>query len=111
MLMNSKFPLLARALLHGLAVSAVCVLGAASPAFGQLKVEVTSGVTDPIPIAIVPFARPAADGGVDVSTIITNDLGGSGRFKLLPRAQMPATPTSAAELVAADWRTRGNDYV
>ena len=29
----------------------------AAPAFAQLQLTITSGVTDPIPIAVVPFER------------------------------------------------------
>ena len=52
-------------------------------------------MTDPVPIAIVPFAPRRADGGLDVAEIIQHDLEGSGRFRALPRGQMPATPTRA----------------
>ena len=73
-------------------VGAVLALGAMAPAWAQLRVEVTSGITDPIPIAIVPFARAIpADGGLDVAQVVQHDLEGSGRFKALQRTQMPAT--------------------
>jgi TolB protein len=89
----------------------VLTIGAGSAAQAQLRIEITSGVTDPIPIAIVPFARSVpADGGLDVADVVTRDLAGSGRFKPLPRAQMTATPTRAEEVVLADWRGSG-DYV
>jgi TolB protein len=71
-------------------------------------------VTDPIPIAIVPFAGgvPSATGaGGEVSQIVQNDLEGSGRFRAMPRAQMSVTPSSAKDVVLADWRANGNDYV
>jgi TolB protein len=89
----------------------VGVLGAALPAHAELQIEITSGVTDPIPIAIVPFTRVPADGGVDVSDVVTRDLGSSGRFKAMPRSQMTSTPTRVADVVAADWKAGGNDYV
>jgi TolB protein len=86
-------------------------LCASTTSRAELVLEITSGVVDPIPIAIVPFARVPADGGVDVSSVVTNDLAGSGRFKALPRAQMFSTPTRAADVVAADWKAGGSDYV
>jgi TolB protein len=101
-------------MLHRVARSAAAVLltlGAASAAQAQLRIEITSGVTDPIPIAIVPFARAVpADGGLDVADVVMRDLAGSGRFKTLPRAQMPSTPTRAEDVVLSDWRS-GGDYV
>jgi TolB protein len=91
---------------------AVLALCAVSVAQAQLKIEITSGVTDPIPIAIVPFARAVpADGGVDVAQIVQNDLTGSGRFKAMPRDRMLAKPNRAEELALGDWRSSGNDYV
>ncbi len=83
-----------------------------SAAHAQLKIEVTSGVTDPIPVAIVPFERAVpADGGLDVAQVIQHDLEGSGRFRALPRDKMPATPTRAETVELADWKALGDDYV
>lgn len=87
---------------------ALCV---ALPVRAELQIEITSGVTDPIPIAVVPFTRVPADGGVDVSEVVQRDLAGSGRFKTMGRSQMTSTPTRAVDVVAADWKAGGNDYV
>jgi len=85
---------------------------AASPARAELQVNVTQGVTDPIPIAIVPFARAVpADGGLDVAGVVQHDLESSGRFRPMPRKDMLSTPTRAADVQAADWKAAGNDYV
>jgi TolB protein len=90
----------------------LAALLAAGTAHAQLKIEVTSGVTDPVPIAIVPFARAVpADGGLDVAQVVQHDLEGSGRFKALPRDKMPATPTTADAVQLADWKALGDDYV
>src|SRR4051812_11823135 len=87
-------------------------LGAAFPASAQLRLTITSGVTDPIPIAIVPFARAVpADGGLDIAQIIQRDLESSGRFKGMARTDMVFTPTTAAEVDAAGWKQQRNDYV
>jgi TolB protein len=84
----------------------------ALPAHAQLQVEITRGVTDPIPIAVVPFARAVpADGGLDVGDVVQHDLAGSGRFRAMPRTQMKVTPTRAQDVVSADWKADGNDYV
>jgi len=76
----------------------------------QLKLEITSGVTHPVPIAIVPFAEAPTD-GTDVADVIQHDLVGSGRFTELARNRMPGTPTNAADVKFADWKTAGSDYV
>jgi TolB protein len=91
---------------------ALLAVGAMLPAGAQLRIEVTSGVTDPVPIAIVPFARAVpADGGLDVAQVVQHDLEGSGRFKALQRAQMPATPTQPTAVVLNDWKNVGEDYI
>jgi len=97
-------------------IRSVCLVAlawcAVLPAHAQLRIEITSGVTDPIPIAVVPFSRAVpADGGLDVADVVQRDLAGSGRFKPMPRTQMSSTPTRAQDVVAADWRAGGNDYV
>jgi TolB protein len=92
---------------------AVVVMAATLPVHAQLKIEITSGVTDPVPIAIVPFARSVpADGGLDVSQVVQHDLAGSGRFQTLSGQRLPtATPTRADDVVASDWKNAGADYV
>jgi TolB protein len=80
----------------------------AAPA--QLKIEITSGVTDPVAVAIVPFAGSGA-GGIDVAQLIQSDLEGTGRFRGMPRAAMTATPSRAQDVQTAAWKAAGNDYV
>lgn len=91
--------------------SAVLALSA-RPAQAQLHVEITSGVTDPIPIAIVPFAAAGTPpGGVDVADVVQHDLDGSGRFRSMARHDMLATPSRAQDVITADWRMARNDYI
>jgi TolB protein len=53
-------------------------------AFAMLNMELTRGVAGAIPIAVVPF-EGSAMAPQNVSTIITNDLQNSGRFKVSGR--------------------------
>jgi TolB protein len=88
------------------------VLAASVPSFAQLKLTITSGVTDPINIAVVPFTRAVpADGGLDVAAVVQRDLESSGRFKGMSRNDMITRPTTAAEVDAAGWKQMRNDYV
>ena len=90
----------------------ILTLGVASPVFAQLRLTITQGVTDPIPIAVVPFGRAVpADGGMDVAAIIQRDLESSGRFKGMARADFLTTPTTAAEVDIAGFKQQRNDYV
>lgn len=109
---NNPAPHLTQRLAPGLLAAFILALGAPFTARAQLKIEVTSGVSDPVPIAIVPFARAVpADGGLDVAQVVQHDLEGSGRFRALPRQQMPSTPTQVAAVALADWKAAGDDYV
>jgi TolB protein len=98
-----------------LAASLVASLGAllvAVPsAQADLQVLITKGVTNPIPIAVVPFAHAANDGGFDVADVVQHDLASSGRFRLMQRSEMRVQPTSAKDVQAADWKAEGDDYV
>ena len=98
-----------RNLLATLVVLATTCLAAPS-AMAQLQIQITSGVSNPVPIAIVPFAQaPAA--GTDVADVVQNDLVGSGRFTALARQRVPARPTTATDVKFADWKAAGTDYV
>jgi TolB protein len=99
------------AALLGIALPVLAALLAAPPARADLQVLITKGVTDPIPIAVVPFAHAPADGGFDVAGVVQQDLDSSGRFRLMARQQMHTLPTSAAQVQAPDWKAAGEDYV
>src|ERR1700710_2817632 len=99
--------------LKGLLVAAVVASAAILPARAQLKIEITNGVSDPVPIAIVPFARAVpVDGGLDVAGVVQHDLAGSGRFRALSGPRLPtSTPTRADDVAVAEWKAAGADYV
>jgi TolB protein len=96
---------------HSLSLLILLGLVFAPGAQAALEIEVTSGVRDPVPVAVVPFTAAPGDGGLDVAGVIQNDLEGSGRFKALPREQLPATPARAEEVAAPAWKSAGSDYV
>ena len=98
----------------GLALALLCAGLALQPwrsAHAVLQIDITQGVTDPIAVAIVPFARAVpADGGFDVAAVVQRDLEGSGRFRAMARRDMLSQPTRAADVQAASWHAAGNDY-
>ena len=98
---------------HTLLARLLLLLAAvALPAHAQLKIDITRGVTDPVPVAVVPFGRAVpADGGLDIAAVIQRDLESSGRFRGVDRNAMPARPSRAAEVDAAAWRAQRADYV
>lgn len=94
------------------ALVALLALAGFRPAHAELQIDITRGVTDPIPIAVVQFARAVpADGGLDVAAVVQRDLETSGRFKGMQRRDMLSQPTRAAEVQTADWRTARNDFI
>jgi len=87
-------------------------LAAVQPVRAELAIDITQGVTDPIPIAVVPFQRAVpADGGLDVAAVVQRDLDSSGRFRGMARSAMLSQPTQASQVQAAAWRAAGNDYL
>jgi TolB protein len=97
-----------RRLLWTLCAVAGCAV--ARPANAQLTVQITRGVTTPIPIAVVPFGADAAV-PLDVAAVVEADLARSGRFAGLPRASMLQHPTSGAALDLGQWKLLRTDFV
>jgi TolB protein len=89
------------------------MLGLASfAAHGELSIQITKGVDNPIPIAIVPFSWEGS--GVlseDVSQIVLNDLEQVGEFRALSRSNMLSMPSEEREVFYRDWRLLAQDYL
>jgi TolB protein len=75
-----------------------------------LSMELTRGVAGAIPLAIVPFAA-VGNAPQDVSSIMTNDLTNSGRFKIYGRGALTEFPSSASQVSADYFRRLGTDNV
>lgn len=91
---------------------ALLLAAVALPAQSQLTVQITQGVADPIPVAVVPFGWNAPGAAAhDVAATVAADLERSGRFRALPRGSMIDLPQAAAQVDAADWRLLKVDYV
>ncbi len=87
-----------------------CLLTARAEA--QLVVEITQGLNDAIPIAIVPFGVPGpVVPTVDVGEVIQSDLSRSGRFAPLERRDMIDKPTSGDQVQFADWRLLKSNFI
>ncbi len=86
-------------------------LACAASAHAELQIDITKGVTDPIPIAIVPLSAASTGGAFDYAAVVQHDLDGSGRFRSMERSNMHRLPARASEVVAADWHADGADYV
>lgn len=93
-------------------VMVMAMLAMSFQARAELTIEVTQGVDQPTPVAVVPFKW---EGGFalpeDVASVISNDLGRTGLFKMVKRENMLSFPSSQAQLYYRDWRVSATDYV
>lgn len=92
------------------AVLAIVLSMLALSARAELMIQVQKGLTDAVPIAIVPFAG-ASRAPQNVSDIIRDDLHRSGQFKPLGPDNMLSQPTTEDQLSYRDFRVLNQDYV
>jgi TolB protein len=81
-------------------------------ASAELSIQITQGVDNPIPIAVVPFSWQGS--GVlseDVSQVVMNDLEQVGEFRALSRSNMLSMPSNEQEVFYRDWRLLAQDYL
>ncbi|MDN5863623.1 MAG: Tol-Pal system beta propeller repeat protein TolB [Gammaproteobacteria bacterium] len=94
-----------------LSLAAALLLGAGA-AHADLVIKITQGVSQPTPIAVVPFAwKGAGTAPVDVAQVVGNDLARSGLFAPLPVSQMLAQPTTKSEVQFVNWRAVNVNYL
>jgi TolB protein len=76
----------------------------ALPAQAALEIEISGGSAIQVPVAILPMAESgSAQSGSRLHEIISNDLRGSGMFRIINTSGMPALPTNAAQIKYTDW--------
>jgi len=75
---------------------------------GPLRIEVTEGVIEPVPIAVTPFLDEgggAEDIAADITSVVVADLEGSGLFRAIDREAFISPVTSFDSPVQyADWK-------
>lgn len=65
----------------------------------ELTVEITQGVDQPTPVAVVPFAFNGVQAlPEDVAQVVSDDLYRSGMFKIMPRENMLSFPSDRNSL-------------
>jgi TolB protein len=95
-----------------LALPALLALLAAPLAQAELRIEITRGVSEAVPVAIVPFSYEGqGTPPVDVAAVIAGDLAFSGRFAPMDRRDMASRPTRPEEVRLEDWRLLKTDVV
>lgn len=78
----------------------------------ELVVEVTQGLSEPTPVAVVPF-KWTGQGALpeDVAQIVDQDLSRSGLFTTLPRSAMLSLPSERSQVFFRDWRMTKSDFL
>ncbi|MBR9869220.1 MAG: Tol-Pal system protein TolB [Oceanospirillales bacterium] len=90
----------------------VCLFLFSLIARAELTVEITQGVDEPTPVAVVPFSWSGAQAlPEDVAKVVSDDLYRSGLFKLMPRENMLSFPSDRSSLFFRDWRISGSDFI
>jgi TolB protein len=91
-----------------LAVALVLLLDTRAPVRAELRLDITHGKVEPMPIAIPSLAGSGGDegqAGREIAGVVSADLGRSGLFRPLdPRSFIQDVSTSAAEPRFGDWR-------
>jgi TolB protein len=92
---------------------AAIATGWAAPAWAELRIQITKGASEAVPIAVVPFGWEArgAEPPVDVAAVIAADLASSGRFAPMERKDMIGRPTQPEQVRLEDWRLLKTDVV
>ena len=80
-------------------------------AHAQLRLDITEGVNDAVPVAVVPFGGQPEGGTTDVAAVVSGDLRLSGRFAPLERKDLVTRPTTGDQVRFEDWRLLKADYL
>lgn len=87
-------------------ISVVLIFSSSLQAF---EIVIDRGLDKLTPIAVVPFQ--IFENGVDLTPIVTADLGSSGEFRPIGEESFLSLPTKADDVVFHDWRVLGVEYV
>jgi TolB protein len=88
------------------------LLALAGPVQADLTIEITQGVDNPVPIAVVPFGwDDVVPPPEDVGDIVRFDLARSGQFAMTAPEDMLSLPSTERDLFFRDWRIQGVSYV
>ncbi len=78
----------------------------------ELTIEITQGVDDPVPMAVVPFGWEGREAPPEnIADIIRFNLARSGQFAMTAPVDMLSLPSREQDLFYRDWRVQGVSYV
>ncbi|HTV90984.1 MAG TPA: Tol-Pal system beta propeller repeat protein TolB [Stellaceae bacterium] len=90
----------------GAVAAAAFALLPRSPARADLRLDITRGQVQPVPIAIPAFAGGGAAGG-DIAGVVSNDLQSSGLFRPLDPHSFLQIVSAGSQPDFADWKPLG----
>jgi len=97
---------------HSLIVFALALVCSLKVSAAELNIEITRGVDNPIPVAVVPFKWDGANLlDEDIAQVISNNLEQVGEFRALSRANMLSLPSEEREVHYRDWRILAQQYL
>ena len=81
-------------------------------ALAELRIEITKGQGEAVPIAVVPFGyQGSGEEPYDLAEVVAADLARTGRFAPVPESDMLQKPTTGAEIDFGDWRIIDTEVV
>lgn len=93
-------------------IIALAFILASSTLRAELVIEITSGIDNPTPIAIVSTGWNGSSAmPEDIARIVGDDLRRSGQFRPIPQQDMLSSPTRASEVYYRDWRVLKAEYL
>lgn len=107
---SNFFQKIIKAAVYGALLFWFCIASSVQLHANRLTIEVTRGIDNPMRIAIVPFRRDHKQ-GLDLASVIAEDLSRSGRFETLDRDLMLSAPASSDEVYYRDWRALGVEFL
>jgi len=78
----------------------------------ELRIEITKGQGEAVPMAVVPFGwEGASSKPYGLAAVVSNDLARTGRFAPMPPGDMLQQPTRGSEIDFSDWRIVDAQYL
>lgn len=92
-------------------ITAMLMMVVCAVSKAELTIEITQGMDNPTPIAVVPVGWSGAPLSENVSAIVEADLRRSGQFRPIPSQDMLSHPRNAKEVFFRDWSVLGTEYL
>ncbi|MDP6436796.1 MAG: Tol-Pal system beta propeller repeat protein TolB [Gammaproteobacteria bacterium] len=81
-------------------------------ALAELRIEITKGQGEAVPIAVVPFGYTGSgEEPFAIADVVAADLARTGRFAPIAESDMLQKPTTGAEIDFGDWRIIDTEVV